>query len=837
MMMEQTTSHPLKGHFTGTDLDDLFTLALEHHRQGRTKAAREGYRRVIALRPDHVDALNFLGVLEQETGAVVAAVSFLERAARLDPGNEIVLNNLGNALKAHGQTERAEACYRRAVQLNPAEADPPFNLAALLQSQGRLDEALQWYQRALDRSPDDAGVLNNVASIHQARGDAVAAEATYRRVLKRQPDHLRVRCNLAKLLLGQERHDEAAECCRRALSTAPDYLEALLCLGRACRETGRLDEAQATCERAVAVRPDLAEPHFNLGNVFKDRGRFHRAGDCYQQALAIAPDFAKAWCNLGSIHREEGRNAAAMACYEKALAFEPDFAEVYNNMGILLTETGRIGEALDCCRKAQALRADFAESYNNLARALKYSGRAAESVAWYRKSLALEPKTAFVHSNLLYCLAYIEVKDASPETVSRAHRQWASVHGAPVDRVCRSHPNRVDPDRRLRIGYLSPDFRKHPVATFMAPVLAGHDPSTARIVCFSDVRKGDKITEKLHRLAGEWVDTAGLSDDQAIDAIRSRQIDILVDLAGHTAGNRMPLFSRRAAPVQVTYLGYPNTTGLAAMDYRITDHWADPPGLTEALHTETLVRLPDGFLCYAPPDDAPPVEPPPHAARGYITFGSFNNLAKFNGTVAALWAKVLHAVPRSRLLMKFKTLSDPEVRQHVRGLFAAHGIGRDRLAFHGFLPSAGDHFALYHGIDIALDTFPYNGTTTTCEALWMGVPVIALAGGTHAARVGVSILTGLGLSELVSGTAEDFVARAVALAGDFSRLAALRGTLRARMAASPLLDARGFARRLETAYRDMWRRWCRSRARDKTGADHSVLSDPSDPARGDKTIA
>ena len=811
MMMSNPSPLSKKGPAApAADIQALLARALDAHCRGAAAAARQGYERVLSQNPDHVDALNFLGVLEQEGGAIEAAVSLLKRATRLDPDNEIVLNNLGNALKAYGRADGAEACYRRAAQLNPADPDPIFNLAALLQSLGRLDEARQWYNRALSLNPDDAGALNNLASIHQARGDEVAAEMAYRRVLQRQPDHLRVQVNLANLLLSQQRWAEAADCCRKALASAPDSLEALLCLGRAWRETGRLDEAREAGERAVALRPESMAAHFNLGNVFKDQGRFQRAAECYQQALVIAPDFAKAWCNLGSIRREEGRNAEAMDCYEKALALDPHFAEVYNNMSILFTETGRTGEALDCCRKAQALRADFAESYNNMARALKYSGRAGESVAWYRKSLALAPKTAFVHSNLLYCLAYLD-QDSAPDEVGRAHRQWEQIHGAPADRVCCDHSNTADPDRRLRVGYLSPDFRKHPVAAFMAPVLAGHDPSAVATVCFSDVGKGDRVTAKLRRLAGEWVDTAALSDDQVMAAIQSRQIDILVDLTGHTAGNRMPLFSRRPAPVQVTYLGYPNTTGLAAMDYRITDGWADPPGLTEALHTETLVRLPGGFLCYAPPEEAPPVGPPPHVTEGWITFGSFNNLAKFNKTVAAVWAKILHRVPRSRLLMKFKTLSDPEVRNHVAGLFAAHGIGKDRLVFHGFLPSAGDHFGLYHRIDIALDTFPYNGTTTTCEALWMGVPVVTLAGRTHAARVGVSILTGMGLSGLVADSAEDFVARAAALAGDLSRLAALRGALRSRMAGSPLLDARGFAGRLETAYRTMWRRWCGER--------------------------
>jgi protein O-GlcNAc transferase len=456
------------------------------------------------------------------------------------------------------------------------------------------------------------------------------------------------------------------------------------------------------------------------------------------------------------------------------------------------------------------LRADFAESYNNLARALKYSGRAKESIAWYERSLALAPEKAFVHSNLLYALSYLE--DVSPEAVIRAHHHWAKCHGATVAQRFKDHPNAADPRRCLRVGYVSPDFKKHPVATFIEPVLAAHDRSAVEVICFSEVRKKDAVTRRLRQLADRWFDTAGITDQRFAGMIQAAGVDILVDLAGHTAGNRMPLFSLRPAPVQVTYLGYPNTTGLSTVDYRITDAWADPPGQTEAWHTEELVRLEHGFLCYTPSVAAPEVGPPPHRETGSVTFGSFNNMAKFNAGVAALWAAVLKAVPGSRLIMKFKTLSDPEVRQTVIDAFGANGVSSDRLSLRGFLPSFADHFALYNRIDIALDTIPYNGTTTTCEALWMGVPVIALAGRTHAARVGVSILTGLGLSGLVAQNSEDYVQIAAALTRDYRRLGALRKGLRLRMQASFLMDGPGFARRLENAYRVMWHRWCASRA-------------------------
>ena len=782
--------------------------ALDLHRQGRLTEARIRYERILSKQPDHPDALNLLGALEQAAGNLTLALGYLEKAISLSPQNGMYLNNLGNALKDAGQYDRAEACYCRAAELDPRDPNPPYNLATLLHGRDRLAEARIWYEKTLALAPDDTAALNNLGALLRTQGKMSQAESVYRKLLETAPNHPKALFNLGSLLCDQGRLEEAEASFHAALSVNPQYIEALLGLGRAFREAGRLIEAGNAYTRAIRNRPDSAEAHFNLGNIFKDLGRFEEAAACYRKALDIDPGFAPAMCNLGSAFRELGLNDAAMACYRKALESDPDFAAVYNNMSILHTEQGRITEAIACCKKAQELRADFAESYNNLGRALKYSGRAAESIEWYEKSLALAPETAFVHSNLLYAMSYLE--DGSPETVLQAHRSWAQCHGASADKRFSDHSNEADPGRRLRVGYVSPDFRQHPVGTFIEPVLAGHDRSSVEVVCFSDVRKRDSVTQRLRRLADQWYDTAGMSDQRLAEMIRDAGVDILVDLAGHTAGNRMPLFSLRPAPVQVTYLGYPNTTGLAAMDYRISDAWADPPGQTDAWHTEKLIRLDHGFLCYSPPEAAPEVGPTPCIKSGTVTFGSFNNLAKFNAGVASLWADVLNAVPGSRLIMKFKTLSDPGVRQHVIDAFAANGISSDRVSLHGFLPSFADHFALYNRIDIGLDTFPYNGTTTTCEALWMGVPVVALAGRTHAARVGVSILTGLGLVDLVAQNREEYVRKAAALAGDLNRLETLRKGLRRHMQASTLMDGRGLARRLEHAYRDMWHDWCTS---------------------------
>ena len=362
------------------------------------------------------------------------------------------------------------------------------------------------------------------------------------------------------------------------------------------------------------------------------------------------------------------------------------------------------------------------------------------------------------------------------------------------------------PPRRLRLGYVSPDFVHHAVSYFFEPVLTARDPAAFEVFCYSDAPVADAVTQRLRAASDGWRDIAGLSDERVAELVRADRIDILVDLAGHTARNRLLVFARKPAPVQVTWLGYPNTTGLAAIDFRLTEAVSDPLGLTEAWHSEELVRLPGTFSCYAPPPESPPVNALPALAAGQVTFGCFNNLAKVTPPALALWARVLREVAGSRLFLKSPGLADLETVARLREEFALHGIPADRLEFSGAELSVAAHLSLYHRVDVALDTFPYNGTTTTCEALWMGVPVVTLAGATHVSRVGASLLTHLGAPEWIGDAPEAYVARCRGLAADLPRLAVLRSGLRERMRGSPLCDAAGFTRGLEDALRAIWRR-------------------------------
>ncbi len=450
----------------------------------------------------------------------------------------------------------------------------------------------------------------------------------------------------------------------------------------------------------------------------------------------------------------------------------PGHASAHNNRGLTLVEMGRVREGLASIKTAMGLKENFFRAHSNL----------------------------LLSSNYLPDITPAELR-ALHETFDLEFRR-----GRGPDEVL--PPRDLNPDRRLRIGYVSPDFKRHSCAYFIENVLAHHDKSAVELYCYADVPFPDAVTARLKSHADHWRDVTRLDLAGFRAQVTEDRIDILVDLAGHTAENRLCALVDRLAPVQVNWLGYPATTGVAAMDYRLTDARADPPGDSDSHGVETLVRLPDTFLCYRPPAEAPDIVPAPNTAGAAFTFGSFNNIPKVSRDVVAAWGRILREAPGSRLILKSRSFIEETTRARIAAEFVAEGIDKSRLELIGWLNKPGDHLRLYERIDLALDPFPYNGTTTTCEALWMGVPVLTLTGARHAARVGASLLGGLGLDDYVVPTVEAYVARAVALARAPASLNALRGQLRARMEASALCDGPRFTRALESAYRQTWRRWC-----------------------------
>jgi predicted O-linked N-acetylglucosamine transferase (SPINDLY family) len=421
--------------------------------------------------------------------------------------------------------------------------------------------------------------------------------------------------------------------------------------------------------------------------------------------------------------------------------------------------------------------------------------------------MEIDPTCVSAHDNLLAALHYLPVHD--PQSIVIESRNWNRLHAEPLARLTQPHTNSRDPERPLRIGYVSPDFRVHAVSQFMLPLLESHDRGLFHIFGYADVATPDDLTARLQAQVHTWRNIVGMTNEKVAALIRQDEIDILVDLAGHTADNRLLVLAMKPAPIQVTYLGYPGTTGVAAIDYRFTDALADPPGMTDAYFSERLIRLPQSAWCLREPPNAPPISELPAIKAGFVTFGSFNNFAKVNVPLLKIWARILLGMANSRLRLKAQGLGSNLAQQVVLQTMADCGIEPGRVDVSGWVPQP-RHLAQYGQIDIALDAYPYHGTTTTCEAIWMGVPVVTLAGMNHLSRVGVSLLTNLGLPQLIAQSPEQYIQIAIAMAGDLPRLAALRATLRQRLKDSPLMNGPRQARDIESAYRAMWRHWCQT---------------------------
>ena len=572
---------------------------------------------------------------------------------------------------------------------------------------------------------------------------------------------------MAALLLG--RADEAAKLLARALQLKPGTTHTALGLGIARLAAGDLGGAEEILRRVVHAQPALAEGWHHLGFALHAAGRFAEAAETHKRATALKPGDAKLWYALGSTLDMLARDREALEAFERAVALDPAYARA------------RLGRAMSLFK----------------------AYRVAEAEADYAAAAACDPQLFSARSYRLMAL-----NSSAERTREDLFAEHVAVGRAMGPAVARDFPNQADPGRRLRVAFLSPDFREHSVAYFIEPVLRHLDAAEFEIVLYHDHPKTDVVSERLRRHAAVWRQVAGRPDAMLESAIRADAPDVLVDLAGHTGLNRLPLLARRVAPVQINYLGYPNTTGVAAMDYRFVDAWSDPPGEAEVLATEQLVRLVPTAWTYQPLADAPaPVSPPCTTGRP-VTFGSFNNFTKATDATLRLWRRVLDATYGSRLVIKAVGLDDPAVAGPVRARLRAAGLDDDRVELLGPTADPAAHLALYGRVDVALDMFPYHGTTTTCEALWMGVPVVTLAGDRHAALVGVSLLNAAGHREWIASSPDDYVRIAAGLAADRARLAALRAGLRDEMRRSPLLDHAGHALRFGAALRDCWRQWC-----------------------------
>ncbi|MGA2440075.1 MAG: tetratricopeptide repeat protein [Tepidisphaeraceae bacterium] len=718
---------------------------------------------------------------------------------------------LQSALSHHqaGRLADAEKIYRGILAQHPDNPDALHLLGALSAQAGRLDAAIDLMRKAIAICSNNPTYYNNLGKALKTGGQHDQAIAAYRQAIQLGPGYADAHYNLANALESGGQLDEAIASYRQAIQLKPDWAEAHGNLGNVFKKIGQFDEAIASCRQVIQLRPDLAEAHSNLGNAFQGNGQLDEAINSFRQAIRLKPELAEAHFNLGNALNDKGQLDGAIACYRQAIRIKAELVEAHSNLGVALKAKGQMDEAIACHRQAIRLQPDCAESHNFLGNALLSIGQLDAAMACYRQAVRLKPDHAGLHSNLLYVLEFHPGYDA--RMIYEEARRWNQQHAEPLKKFIQPHANNPDPDRRLRIGYLSPDFAQHCQSCFTIPLLSHHDRQAFEIFCYSHVARPDPITQRIRGCVDAWRSIVGMTDTDVARKIREDRIDLMIDLTMHMPHGRPLVHARKPAPVQAAWLAYPGTTGMDTIDYRLTDPYLDPPGLNDRFYSETSIHLPETFWCYDPLITNLAVNSLPAQSHGIVTFGSLNNFCKVTDRALQLWARVLKAVDRSRLIL---LCPEGSHRQPLLELLQREGIHLDRIELVPHQPRR-QYLEIYHRIDIGLDTYHCNGHTTSLDSYWMGVPVVTLVGQTVAGRAGLSQLTNLGLPQLIAQTPEQYVEIAAALAADLPRLAELRHTLRSRMEKSPLMDAPRFARNVEAAYRRMWRNWCATGAASK----------------------
>lgn len=679
-----------------------------------------------------------------------------------------------------------------------------------LHKQNRLAEAESIYRQVLAANPQHSDALFLLGAIGLYYNHYEAAEELTLHSLQLRPDNIDGYLNLGKVYQMQKRFAEAEQNFGHALKLKPERADIWFKLGQLLEIQGKWDQAEQHYQNGVAAHSDNAVMMMNLGNIYLQQNDPAKAEEIYYRAIALDPNVPEIYFNLGDVYHEQGLLEQAETLYKKALALNPRYIDALFHLSMLYRAQAKLTEAIETNLKIVEIEPNHAGAYLNLGNIYKYQGNISEAIHYYRKAYSLRPDHALAHSNYIFVLHYDP--HISSEEIYRETLAWSARHTENTPWL--AHSNDRSPERRLRIGYVSGDFCKHPAAVYIEPVLRHHNTSQVEIFCYSNYQKEDEVTKRLQFYADHWRNIVELSDAAAAALIQEDKIDILIDLSGHTAGNRLTLFARKPAPLQATWIGYFNTVGMKAMDYIITDRFL-LPSEEEHLYVEKPLRLPNSSIVFKTHDLPIEVNALPAINNGYITFGCFNALSKLTPEVIGLWAEILKRIPNAKLYLKNKSFGHPDVCELYSSQFAALGIEPSRLTFSGFSLTP-EYLKSYNDVDLGLDPFPYNGATTTLDSLWMGVPLIALKGDRLVGHIGESLLGAVGLEEFIAASKTEYVEKAVAMAKNMNRLAEIRRTLRPILTVAPLTNPTVFTRGLEVAFRGIWKEWCQRNIHEST---------------------
>ncbi|MBF0588910.1 MAG: tetratricopeptide repeat protein [Magnetococcales bacterium] len=784
-------------------LQQMMATAFQLHQAGRLQEANTLYQQVLAASPRHADALHLSGLLARQTGDLHEAARLIQKGLEANPNMAPAYINLGSTLLDLGQLQQAITALEKGITLQPDVAESHNNLGNALARAGRHADAEKHYEKALTLRPDYAAAHNNLGNLLRQHGHQEEAIARFRRAIALDPNYPPAHNNLGNALLDQGDTDGAIQALHTALNLQPQLLEAHINLGSALRKKGHLDEAIEALNRALNLAPNDANALTNLGAILTEQGHPHAAIEQLKRALTIAPDLANAHNNLGNALALNEDIDGAIISYQNALSLKPDHILALQNLGNAQRNLGAMAEAERLLHKAHTLSPDHASILHHLGLTQREQGHPKLAVETLRRALALQPDDADIHASLLFTL------DLTPGVPTAIHQQerrlWAE-HFAPQTLANMDHPNDRNPDRKLRIGYVSADFRSHSAAAAFGAALIYHNRESFEVYAYANDPRQDEVTERFQQAVHAWRPIRHLSDEAAAQLIRQDRIDLLVDLSGHSPGHRMALMARKCAPIQATGWGYILGTGLSAMDALFIDPDILPVS-ERPLFAEGIADLPCA-VSYLPLNTFPDVGPLPAGAHGHITFGSFHRTEKINHTTLDLWAKTLMAVENSRLLIKLPKHHTDWFADYYRTHMARFGVTPERLMFQGRSDQM-HHLSQFNQVDIGLDPLPHCGGITSLELLRMGVPVISLMGETIPGRLGRSFCRVMDMEDWWADSEEGYIAIAVEKSRDRAALIALRAALRSRFDDSVLGNHRRYMVALEKCYREMWQRWLR----------------------------